>query len=126
MTLFKYKALYMCKVLRELQSKPLLFLRSITCSLWFHPYFVVLGIISLFLLLIIEANPSNSKFLRLGESKTFCSEVSSIAHWLTLRYLREASAEDYVTKLSCSGLDRQPLKSSLERRNRLLSVMLAI
>ena len=104
----------------------MLFLRSIACSLWSIPYFVLAGIRNFFVAFFIEANPSNSRFLRLGDSKIFCSEVSSIAHLLTFRYSREASAGDSVTKLSCSGLDRQPLKSSLERRNRLLAVMLAI
>ena len=103
-----------------------MFLRSIACSLWSIPYFVLAGMINFFDWFIIEANPSNSRFLRLGDSKIFCSEFSSIAHLLTLRYSREASAGDSVTKSSCSGLDRQPLKSSLERRNRLLAVMLEI
>ena len=101
-------------------------LKSIACNLWSIPYFVFIGKVNFFVGLIIAANPSNSRFLRLGDSKIFCSEVSSIAHLLTFRYSREASAGDSVTKSSCSGLDRQPLKSSLERRNRLLASMLAI
>ena len=94
--------------------------------MWSNPYFVFYGIGNFFVVFLIEANPSNSRFLRFAESKIFYSEVSSIAHLLTLRYSREASAGDSVTKSICSGLDKQPLKSNLERRNRLLSVMLLI
>ena len=93
--------------------------------MWSNPYFDDITN-HLFVGLFIEANPSNSKFLRLGDSKIFRNEVLSIVHLLTLRYSREASAGDSVTKLSCSGLDRQPLKSSLERRFRLMDVLLAI
>ena len=112
---FHAKTMTVLKIgpLSQFNSRPLFSLRSIAFNLLTKFLLIVENLNFSAGWLVIQARPRTSRFLRLADSKIFCSELSSIAHLLMLRYSRATKAEESVITLSCSGEVKLPLTSSL-------------